>query len=68
MRFEDLTQEQLDKAQACASAEELIALAANESIELTEEQLNAIAGGTAFTAGTYEWNRTVWAKVTGSED
>ena len=67
MQFEDLTQEQLDKARACTSAEELIALAASEGIELTEEQLDVIAGGTAFTAGTYEWNRAIWAKATGDE-
>ena len=34
-------------------------------IELTDEQLEALAGGTAFTAGTYDFNHGLWGKVTG---
>ena len=64
MNFEDLTPEQLKKAEACTSAEELLRLAAEEGIELTDEQMEAITGGTAFTAGTYEYNHALWAKAT----
>ena len=40
-----LTKEQIAKAKACKNSEELLALAKQEGIELTEEQLNAISGG-----------------------
>ena len=42
-----LTEEQLEKAKACKTAEELMALAGKEGIELPDEVLNAIAGGYA---------------------
>ena len=45
MDFKDLTPEQMEKAKACTSAEELIALAKTEGLELTDEQLEGIAGG-----------------------
>lgn len=45
MDFENLTAEQLEKAKACTSTEELLALAAKEGIEMTDEQLEGIAGG-----------------------
>ena len=40
-----LTEEQIAKVKACKNQEEMLALAKEESIELTEEQLNAINGG-----------------------
>lgn len=40
-----LTEEQIAKAKACKSQEELIALAKQEGVELTDEQLGAISGG-----------------------
>ena len=64
MNFEDLTPEQLAKAEACTTAEELLKLAAEEGIELNDEQMEAITGGTAFTAGTYEFNNALWKKAT----
>lgn len=45
MEFNDLTDEQRAKARACTTAEELAALAREEGIELTDEQLEGIAGG-----------------------
>ena len=45
MQFEDLTQEQLDKARACTSAEELMALAQQEGIELSDQELESVSGG-----------------------
>ena len=45
MEFNDLTEEQKAKAMACTSAEELLALAQEEDLDLTDEQLNGIAGG-----------------------
>lgn len=45
MDFKDLTDDQMAKARACGSAEELMALAQEEGIELSEEQLEAVSGG-----------------------
>lgn len=45
MDFNTLTEEQKAKARACTSADELIKLAKEEGIELTDEQLAAINGG-----------------------
>ena len=40
-----LTEEQIAMVKECGDAKDLIQLAKLEGIELTEEQLNAIAGG-----------------------
>ena len=40
-----LTEEQIAKVKACKNSEELLALAKQEDIELTEEQLGAVNGG-----------------------
>ncbi|MBR2834410.1 MAG: hypothetical protein IKE43_01655 [Coriobacteriales bacterium] len=44
MDFSDLTPEQIEKAKACKSVEELINLAKEEGLELSDEQLEAISG------------------------
>ena len=43
--LEGLTEEQIAKVEACKSQEEMLALAKEEGIELTNEQLEAISGG-----------------------
>ena len=45
MNFEDLAPELQEKARACTSVDELVALAEEEGIELTDEQLEALSGG-----------------------
>ena len=45
MRYEDLSPEQLEKARACKTPEELLALAKEEGYNLTDEQLENISGG-----------------------
>lgn len=40
-----LTEEQIAKVKACKNQEELFALAKQEGIELTDEQLEAVSGG-----------------------
>ena len=47
MDFKDLTEEQKAKARACKTAEELEALAAKESVELSLDELEEVAGGRA---------------------
>ena len=43
--WESLTGEQREKAKACKTLDELIALAGKECIELPDELLDAVAGG-----------------------
>ena len=45
MEFTDLTPEQQEKAKQITTAEELVAFANAEGIELTDEQLDAVSGG-----------------------
>ena len=49
MGFENLTDEQRAKARACATPEEIMSLAKEEGYELSEEELDGIAGGSAWT-------------------
>ena len=48
MEFDDLTDEQKDRLMACKTTEELVALVEAEGVELSDEQLNSIAGGDSF--------------------
>jgi len=48
MEYNDLTDEQKAKVKACKTVEELVELAKAEGVELTDEQLNSIAGGDSF--------------------
>ena len=45
-----LTEEQIAKVKACKNQEELLALAKEEGIELTDEQLEAVSGGGCFSS------------------
>ena len=54
MNFEDLTPQQKEKAIACKSPEELLALAKEEGVELTEEQLESVSGGWDFSCNGYD--------------
>ena len=45
MKLEDLSCELLEKVKACSSVEELEALCAEEGIKLSDDELNAVAGG-----------------------
>ena len=45
MNLENLTEEQIAKAKACSDKDELLAFIKNEGIELTDEQLEGVAGG-----------------------
>lgn len=40
-----LTKEQIARVKACKNQEEILALAKQEGIELTDEQLEAVSGG-----------------------
>ena len=45
MKFEDLSPELQEKARKCTSNEELIKLAQDEGIQLSDDELAQIAGG-----------------------
>ena len=45
MNFEDLTPEQQEKAKACKTPEDILALAREEGYELSEEELAGISVG-----------------------
>ena len=45
MDFKDLTPEQQERARACKTPEELLALAKEEGMDLSEEQLEKVSGG-----------------------
>ena len=45
MEFNDLTEEQKAKAKACKTTEELLALAKEEGMELSADELESISGG-----------------------
>ena len=46
--LQGLTEEQIQKVKACKSQEEMLKLAKEEGIELTDEQLKAVSGGSCF--------------------
>lgn len=45
MDFNELSPEQLEKAKACKTTEEFVALAKAEGVELTDDELDAVSGG-----------------------
>ena len=45
-----LTDEQIAKVKACGDYHDLIQLAKDEGVELTDEQLNAVSGGACSTS------------------
>ena len=57
MEFKDLTDEQKEKVRAAKSSEELAAIAREEGVELTDDQLEAISGGEWYTAGSWKNRR-----------
>ena len=50
--LEGLTKEQIAKIRECKNAEEALAIAKEEGIELTDEQLEAVSGGMCSTIPT----------------
>ena len=53
--IKNLTEEKMEKARACKSSEELVELAKAEGVELNDEQLDAIAGGTWYNCMNETW-------------
>ena len=51
MGYENLPDELKKKAAECETADELLALAAREGVELTDDQLEAVSGGVDWDAG-----------------
>ena len=53
-----LTDEQIAKVKACENSSDLLQLARDEGVELTEEQLTAISGGACSTSEDNSKNDT----------
>ena len=53
--FNDLIPEQMEKARECKTSDDLVKLAEAEGIELNDEQLDAIAGGSWYNCGNETW-------------
>ena len=51
MKFEDLTPEQQEKAKTCKTPEDIMALAKEEGYELSDEDLQAVSGGSLWDCG-----------------
>ena len=49
MDFKDLTEEQMAKARACKTPEEILELAKEEGYELSDEELDGVSGGWCLT-------------------
>ena len=52
--LEGLSKEQIEKVNACKNQEELLKIAKEEGVELTDEQLTAISGGCGKSKEWYE--------------
>lgn len=52
-----LTQDQIDKVKACDDINDLIQLAKDEGVDLSEEQLAAISGGACSAEATQKQNQ-----------
>ena len=52
MKFEDLTPEQMEKARACKTPEDILTLAREEGYELSDEELSGISGGLSWDCAT----------------
>ena len=48
-KWEDLSEEQKAKVRGCATPEELISLAQEDGYELSDDELEAVAGGSFWT-------------------
>ena len=54
MDYESLTSEQKDKLSSCKTPEDVLALAREEGYELSDEELEAIAGGSIWDSDYYK--------------
>lgn len=51
MNYDDLTPDQMEKAKACKTVDELLELAKAEGIELSDAELEGMAGGLSWGDG-----------------
>lgn len=53
MTFDELTPEQKAKVEACETPDQILELAKEEGIELTDEQINGVAGGVEWKSSCF---------------
>jgi len=68
MNIENLSPELLEKAEACNTAEELFALAKDEGIELSDEDIAAISGGARLPRGGKKNRKGGWGSDEESDE
>ena len=54
--FKEISEETKEKARSCQTTEELLALAEDEGIDLSIEQLGVIGGGAPWTNGCGDYD------------
>ena len=54
MDYKDLTAEQKERARACKTMEDFVALAQEEGVDLSDDQLEAVSGGGWNSCGKYK--------------
>ena len=55
MNFEDLSPELQEKAKTCTSPDEILELAKEAGYELSDEELDQVAGGKGFWDADWSW-------------
>ena len=58
--FDGLSDDLKEKVTACKTSEELMNLAKSEGIELTDEQMDAISGGSTWTNDCKSYDTDAW--------
>ena len=64
MRIEDMTPEMIGQAKTCETPEERMAFIEENGIELTDEQLESVAGDASSCRGSSLARKTQTAKIT----
>ena len=57
--YDGLSDEMKEKVKSCKTADDLITLAKTEGIELTDEQLDAISGGSVWSCDYHQDQTTM---------
>ena len=56
MNYENLTAEQMEAVKACKTPDEMLALAREQGYELSEDELDAVAGGSFWNCEDFDAN------------
>lgn len=70
MEFKDLSPDQREKVEACKNPEEILALAKEEGYELSESELDQVAGGgwSSYETTCPECKKVILVSSSGSQE